>query len=648
MNQSKGLAAAVGDAQGRRQSAQELHEAHRALRESERRFKDLAELLPQAVYEMDLQGRLIFVNRQALETFGYTQAEFEAGLSCFQMLALQEQDRVRENIQRTVDGQDLGGIEYTAQRKDGTQFPALVFSSPIRHEDTPVGLRGVVVDVSDYKRAAEADRRLALIVESSDDAIIAKTLEGTILTWNAAAERLYGYSAGEVVGSSVSILVPPESIDELPHLLARIRQGERVAHYETTRVRKDGRPIQVSLAVSPLSDAHGNIVGASTIARDITDRNRAEDALRESETRYRSLIETTHDVVWAVDANGRITFLNQEAQQVYGRDPQELLGRAFLDFVVPEEREQARAELQAAVAAGQGRQQTERHVLRADGTRRLLSSRSIVLRDPQGRVSGFFGSSQDITEQRRAEEALRQSEKVRVEAEKLAATGRVAARIAHEINNPLAGIKNSFHLIRDAVPEDHPDRDMVERIDREIARISNIVQQMYKLYSPKVGRTASVVVGDAIRDVLSMLEPLRRESEVEFDTTGVLPGLSVLVHDGGVQQIVYNLITNAIKASPPGGVICVSAGLDHRRADVVQIGVHDGGEGIPPDVQPRIFEPFFSLQTDNHSKEGLGLGLSIVKSVVEMADGEIDFESAPGKGTTFRVFLPRQPKMKGQ
>ena len=158
----------------------------------------------------------------------------------------------------------------------------------------------------------------------------------------------------------------------------------------------------------------------------------------------------------------------------------------------------------------------------------------------------------------------------------------MAARIAHEINNPLAGIENSFHLIRDAVPEDHPDRDMVERIDREIARISNIVQQMYKLYSPKVGRTASVVVGDAIRDVLSMLEPLRRESEVEFDTTGVLPGLSVLVHDGGVQQIVYNLITNAIKASPPGGVICVSAGLDHRRANVVQIGVHDGGKAFHP------------------------------------------------------------------
>jgi PAS domain S-box-containing protein len=526
MNQSKGLAAAVGEAIGRRQSAHEVHEAHQALRESERRFKDLAELLPQAVYEMDLQGRLTFVNRQALETFGYTRAEFEAGLSCYQMLAAYEQDRVRQNIRRTVDGQDLGGIEYTAQRKDGAQFPVLIFSSSIRREDAPVGLRGIIVD--------------------------------------------------------------------------------------------------------------------------ITERKRAEDRLRESETRYRSLIETTHDVVWAVDANGRITSINQQALQVYGRDPQELLGRPFLEFVVPEEREQARAELQAAVAAGQGRQQTERHVLRADGTRRLLSSRSIVLRDPQGRVSGFFGSSQDITEQRRAEEVLRQSEKVRVEAEKLAATGRVAARIAHEINNPLAGIKNSFHLIRDAVPADHPDRDMVERIDREIARISNIVQQMYKLYSPKVGRTGSVVVGDAIRDVLSMLEPLRRESEVEFDTTGVLPGLSVLVHDGGVHQIVYNLTTNAIKASPPGGVISVSAGLDHRRADFAQISVHDGGGGIPPDVQPRIFEPFFSLQSDNRSKEGLGLGLSIVKSVVEMAGGEIDFESAPGKGTTFRVFLPRQPKMKGQ
>ena len=124
------------------------------MRESERRFKDLAELLPQAVYKMDLQGRLTFVNRQALETFGYTQAEFEGRLELLSDAGFTGTNRVRENIQRTVDGQDLGGIEYTAQRKDGTQFPALVFSSPIRHEDTPVGLRGVVVDVSDYKRAA--------------------------------------------------------------------------------------------------------------------------------------------------------------------------------------------------------------------------------------------------------------------------------------------------------------------------------------------------------------------------------------------------------------------------------------------------------------------------------------------------------------
>ena len=286
---------------------------------------------------------------------------------------------------------------------------------------------------------------MALIVESSDDAIIAKTLEGTILTWNAAAERLYGYSAGEVVGSSVSILVPPESIDELPHLLARIRQGEQVAHYENY-AGQERRPahsgVSGSFAFERCPREHCRRL--LPIARDITDRNRAEDAYAKVRLGYPRPIETTHDVVWAVDANGRITFLNQgEARRVYGRDPQEFPGAPFSTSL------SRRSATSAGRIASSGRRRAGATTNRAPrAPRRRHAPLALIpvdrARDPQGRVSGFFGSSQNITEQRRAEEALRQSEKVRVEAEKLAATGRVAARIAHEINNPLAGIKNRF------------------------------------------------------------------------------------------------------------------------------------------------------------------------------------------------------------
>jgi signal transduction histidine kinase len=225
------------------------------------------------------------------------------------------------------------------------------------------------------------------------------------------------------------------------------------------------------------------------------------------------------------------------------------------------------------------------------------------------RTGGVIVSHVDITERKLAEEALRRSERMQAEAEKLAATGRMAARVAHEINNPLAGIKNAYRLVRDAVPADHPDRDMVERIDREIARISGIVRQMYTLYSPQAGRLTEVVVSDVIQDVLAMLEPLCREAGVQFAAHGVLPGLKVRMPEGGLNQVVFNLLTNAIEASPPGGVVTVAAGLDGSCPGLVKIRIHDQGQGISPDIRPRVFEPFFTSKTGDRAKGGVGLGL---------------------------------------
>ncbi len=167
---------------------------------------------------------------------------------------------------------------------------------------------------------------------------------------------------------------------------------------------------------------------------------------------------------------------------------------------------------------------------------------------------------------------------------------------------------------------------------------------MYMLYSPRAARVSGVILDDAIRDVLLMLEPRRREYEVRFDAAQVLPGLSVLVPEGGFRQILFNLVANAIEASPPGGVVAVAAEVDDGNPDLARISVRDQGRGIPTARQPHIFEPSFGLAADEQSKGGLGLGLSIVKSVVDAAGGRIEFDSAPGVGTTFRVFLLRNPE----
>ncbi len=253
----------------------------------------------------------------------------------------------------------------------------------------------------------------------------------------------------------------------------------------------------------------------------------------------------------------------------------------------------------------------------------------------------FVAVFDNITGRKRAEEALRESQRRQAEVEKLAATGRMAAQVAHEINNPLAGIKNSFRLIRDAVPKDHPDIDMVGRIEREIDRIAHVVRRMYELYSPQTQQPRDIDLCMTIRDMVVMLEPLCREREVAIAVGPVPTGATVWAPEGSLQQILYNLTINAIHASTQGGVVNIET--DHADKEYVEISIRDQGHGIPGEIQDRIFEPFFSTSTDEPAKKGLGLGLSIVKTTVSSLGGTIDFQSTVGKGTCFRVCLPTRP-----
>ncbi len=252
------------------------------LRESERRLRAIFDHTVQFIGLLTPDGTLIEANRGALELAGSRGSDVLGRLfwkTPWWQHSEEMQEKVRSSVQSASEGQFIR-FEATHPTPNGDLVYVDFSLTPV-WDDT-----GHVVllipegrDITERKLAEQSHRRLALIVESSDDAIISKTLDGTVLTWNAGAERLYGYSAEEAIGSSVSVLVPPECPDELPQILERIRRGERVAHYETTRISKDGRRMQISLCVSPLTDKHGNVTGASTIARDITDRKRHEALL---------------------------------------------------------------------------------------------------------------------------------------------------------------------------------------------------------------------------------------------------------------------------------------------------------------------------------------------------------------------------------
>jgi PAS domain S-box-containing protein len=265
---------------------------------------------------------------------------------------------------------------------------------------------------------------LAAIVESSDDAIVSKTLDGTITSWNPAAQRLFGYAADEVVGRPISILAAPDRENEMPAILERIQRGERVQRYETIRRRKDGNLVDVSLTVSPIRDQTGGIVGASKIARDIIERKRAERALRESEERFRNLANAVPDVVWIAEPDGTISFANDRWFEFCGITPEQN-ARQWPDLVLhPDDREHCLAQWTRALREGMDFEIEVRN-RRHDGEYHWFLTRAAPVRDADGRIRAWFGSTTDIHDRRQAEDRQR----------------RLTSELSHRVKNLLSVVQ---------------------------------------------------------------------------------------------------------------------------------------------------------------------------------------------------------------
>jgi diguanylate cyclase (GGDEF)-like protein/PAS domain S-box-containing protein len=298
-------------------------------RDGNMRYSALLEAAPDAFVVVNQSGVIVLVNAEAQRLFGYRREELigqPADTLVSQHYRLQDKDYHSRFLVAPAERPAVAGLERFGLRKDGSEFPAEIRLSPL---DTKQGILvfSAIRDLSDRRKAEIDLRRLASIVESSDDAIISKTLEGIITSWNAGAERIYGYSAQEAIGKPVSMLVPSDRSDEIPKTLERLKLGEMVDHFETLRVTKSGKKIQVELTVSPIRDAMDKIVGASAIGRDISERKAAEKDLILMEGRYRGLLEAAPDAMVVVNQIGEIVLLNVQAERQFGYHRDELLGQ---------------------------------------------------------------------------------------------------------------------------------------------------------------------------------------------------------------------------------------------------------------------------------------------------------------------------------
>jgi PAS domain S-box-containing protein len=662
----------LGVAANQAASVLQQKRAEEHIRRSERELADFFENATIGLHWVGPDGIILQANRAELDLLGYAPEEY-IGHHIAEFHA--DQDVIADILRRLWAGENVRDYEARMRCKDGSIKYVLIDSNVLWEDGQFIHTRCFTRDNTERKLTEEAHLWLAAIVESSDDAIIGMDLDGMITSWNRAAERLYGYTAEEIVGRTTAVLIPPDHPNDFPMIVDRLRRGERIEHYETVRVAKDGRRVDVSLTFSPIRNAAGTIVGASKIVRDITDRKRTEAALRKQTERLRLLWEAAAVLLTADDPDAMLRGLLAQIGPHLGVD-------VYLNYVlndsgdalrlascegIPVEtaRTITRLEFSQAVCgtvALQRRPIVATHIQQSDDPKvqlvkslglrayacnpllagdRLLGTLSFASRtkdqfDPD-EVAFIETICHYVTAAYERLQLLNELKEADRRKDEFLAT------LAHELRNPLAPVRHAVQVLRlkgPGEPELRWGRDVIDRQLEHLTRLIDDLMDLSRITRNKLElRKERIELAEVIQGAVESSRPLIAQCGHELTVT--LPPEPVILHGDVVRlaQVFLNLLNNAAKYTERGGRIWLTA---EREDGEVVVRVKDTGVGIPPEKLPRLFEMFFQVdRTLERSQGGLGIGLSLVRRLVELHGGRVEARSeGAGKGSEFIVRLP--------
>jgi len=671
------------------------------IKESQERYKELANSLPQIIFEADLEGNLTFVNAAAYITYGYTQEDIKKGLNMFDLVSHEDRDRARDNMQKNVKGDFVNGNEYTIIARDGTKFSAISHSRPIIHNGKATGLRGIIVDITDRKKMEEILHYRLTIEE------LITTISTRFININSAEVRKEINLALESIGSFMEVdrsyvnifsddmervkevyewcnkeidsranQIKNMSMQNYLWTVEQLRKGQYICVSSLSDLPPEAEKEKTSWGKAEVKSILGiplyfsnkllgyfmlnsvkkekkwkeedirllKLVGEIFI--NALEREKSEEALTRSEANYRMLVENTRDIIYSYNPDCTIRFITPQIAKL-GYTPEEITGRRIFDFIHPDDREHIIRDLKKFMATGK----SFPTIFRLMGKTSFIHVEEIseMIRDEKGDIAYITGVIRDITERIQAEEEKLKLEKQLRHSDKIRAIGTLAGGIAHDFNNILVGILGYIEVALYNIPHDSNLRPYMEQMKKACHRAIKLVKQLLTFSRETEGERNPIQLSTIIKESLKMLRPL---IPATIDIKQNIKNSSMILGDPThIYQIMMNLCKNAADAmKEKGGIIRVglkdieiisnSMQLNHELApgNYVRLTVSDDGHGIEQSIKERIFEPYF---TTKKIGEGSGMGLSIVHGIIKSYGGEITVESEPGKGTSFHIFFPR-------
>jgi PAS domain S-box-containing protein len=635
----------------------ERKKAEEARLKSESKFHEIIDNMDEGYTEDDLAGNITYANKSACTKMGYSREEY-IGKSYKERFSPEVAIKIFQTYNEVYrTGEPKSMEEYEVLTKDGRTL-AVEASVALLRDDAgkPTGFRTITRDVTERKMAEEArlksESKFHDIIDNMDEGYTEVDLTGNAIYVNQSACRNLGYPREEYIGSNYKKFYKPENAKKIFQIYNEIyRTGKPRSMEEYEMIRKDGSILIVEASAALLRDDAGKPTGFQLITRDVTERKRAEMAIQESEKKYRDLVENINDIIFSMGENADINYISPAVEKQYGYTASDLMGSNFLSFIHEDDSESVIEAYNKILTGSSKTERVECRALTRSGEVRWFQTTGTPIHNNE-RIIGVRGVMSDITERKKAEDELKRyrdhleelveertselekAQRELIRRERLSALGQLTATLAHEIRNPLGTVRTNVFSITDALKRNEPDRinRAITLVEKNIIRCDNIITELLDFTRE---RTLELKRTEIDRWLGEVIEEINIPENIAFHEE-LVSGAEISIDVNHFRRAVINVMNNAIQALQDehsrGSQLSVSTGVGDRR---LEIRISDTGCGIAADIIDKIFEPLFSTKSF-----GVGLGLSIVRDIMEEHKGGVEIQSEPGTGTTVLLWVP--------